>query len=84
MFIDWNLLPTNSILGLRGSIQSDHETLTISTGISHDLAEFILWYRRFIPREYNLYLFGSSSFERIELTQETSAESILTFIEAHA
>jgi len=77
---DWNLLPTDTIRGLTGSLHSDLETLTIHSGVQHDLIPFIVWYRRFIPGENTLYLFHHSAFERVELTLETGEDQIRNFL----
>ncbi len=79
MEIYWNLLPTDSIRGLDGRFQKDQQTLTIQGGIDHDLIKFIMWYRQFIPAQYKLYLFDSSSFERLELTPEIVEDQIRKF-----
>jgi len=79
VLIDWSLLPADNANGLNGSLFSDYETLTIETGVEHDLVEFILWYRQFIPYEHNLYLFRSSSFERLELILNSSDVEVRKF-----
>jgi len=80
VLIDWSLAPTDSAYGLNGSLFSDHETLTIETGVENNLVEFILWYRKFIIYKYKLYIFNDVSFERLELTDKTDASEVKTFI----
>lgn len=42
--------------------------------------EFILWFREFVSESYTLYLFGDWSWERLTLTNDTTAEDIKQFL----
>jgi len=64
--------------GMRGMLHEDQQI--ISFDINEGVVEFILWYRQFISDKYRLYFFNSSSWERLELTQNTSAQAIIRFI----
>lgn len=40
---------------------------------------FLLWYRAYVPATYRLWFFNSSSWDRLELTRDTSEADILGF-----
>ena len=41
--------------------------------------EFILWFRRFVSLNHTLYLFNSSSWDRLILTENTTFEEVKNF-----
>lgn len=43
-------------------------------------AKFILWYRSYIPENYQLFLSGSSSTQSLELDRKTSVDDIEGFL----
>jgi hypothetical protein len=52
----------------------------LSVELGDGLNEFVLWYRGYIPSEFDLYLFREGSWESLKLTQETTLQNIAEFV----
>ncbi len=75
----WNLTNENDAEGgdLRVNIHEDNQVIAFYRAPKNVFLEFVLWYRTFIPVNYVLYLVHSSSFNRLILTLDTTAENII-------
>ena len=60
--------------GFEGLVHDDRQTVSFNF-----VNDFILWYRKYIPLTQPLFLFDSSSFSRLQLTNETTMQDIQAF-----
>jgi len=75
----WSI-PEDSSAGFFGGIQSDHQIISFGPGGWKTFKDFILWYRLFIPLEYRLFFFNSSSWNSLEITSIVTREDIDNFL----
>lgn len=66
---------------LLGGFQSDYQTLTIDGGAVVNIAEFVIWYRTFVPEQCPLFLWKGSKFDHpIKLSRIMSKEELAEII----
>lgn len=58
-------------------LHSDRQIVSFSLGTN--FLDFILWHRGFVPAEHDLFLFNSSSWDSLLLTQNTTREEVRQF-----
>lgn len=73
--LEWRLKKSEGDVGLFGGLQRNLQVVWMRTPYE----EFFVWHRSIIPPEYPLYLFNSSSWDRLELTLETTEDDIKDF-----
>jgi hypothetical protein len=64
--------------GIEVYLQSNRQYVSF-TWTGYFFHEFILWYRSFIPEKYPLYLFNSSSWNSLALSNFTKLDDIIEF-----
>ena len=77
--VSWNI-PEESSVGFYGSLQTNLQIIGFVPGTWTAMFDLILWYRRFVDISYQLYFFNSSSWDSIELTNETTKQDIQKFL----
>lgn len=65
-------------LGFEGLIHSDHQVISFKNHSNH----FILWYRRFVPAVYSLFLSNESSADQLEITSNTTEMDVDIFFDS--
>jgi hypothetical protein len=60
-------------------LQNQGQVVAFNPGPKNVFVEFVLWYREFVHARYPLYLFNSSSWDRLLLMPSTSEPDIIDF-----
>jgi hypothetical protein len=78
--LNWELpLEDGEYSGLSGHLQTNLQIVEFGTGPKKSFVDFILWHRSVIPEQYPLYLFNSSSWDSLLLTNDTSEQDVVDF-----
>lgn len=77
--LSWRLPSEGNISGLRGRLQGNQQVVEFGTGPKSSFVEFILWHRALVPASYQHFLFNSNSWDRLELTPDTTGQDIVDF-----
>ena len=62
--------------GTIGMLHGDLQVVSVETPFE----EFFLWHREIISNEHRLFLFNDSSYESLELTEQTTLREIQEFV----
>lgn len=69
----------NQESGVSGSFSGNlFQILSLSMG--GGFAEFVVWYRTYIPSQYPLFLFEEGDWDRLELTSKITEADIISFL----
>lgn len=71
----WRIVENGNV-GFFGGLQSNKQIISFSPGNWTTFKDFVLWYRNFIPARYQLYFFNSSSWNSLEITENTTKQEI--------
>ena len=77
--LTWNIREENSA-GFFGSVQHNLQIVSFNPGNWRTILDFIIWYREFVPPIYKLFLFNSTSSNSLELTPNTTRETVSRFV----
>lgn len=70
----------NQESGVSGSFSGDLFQILTIEGIDRGFAEFVIWYRTYIPSQYPLFLFEEGDWDRLELTSKITEADIIAFL----
>jgi len=65
--------------GLRVALLLNLQVVVFGTGPKKVFLEFILWHRNFVPANYPLFLFNSSSTDSLKLKNDVKEQDIIDF-----
>jgi hypothetical protein len=71
-------IPEDESSGFFGGLQANKQI--ISFNLTYWTVGFVLWYRRFIPNQHQLFFFNSSSWDSLEITPNIAKKEIEDFI----
>jgi hypothetical protein len=78
--LEWNLPPTRpNFAGLPGRLSANRQIITFGSGPKESFLAFILWDRRFVALEHELWLFSSVSAGSLRLNPDISAQEVVEF-----
>ncbi len=70
----------NQEAGVSGSFSGDLFQILTIEGVDRGFAEFVVWYRTYIPSQYPLFLFEEGDWDRLELTSKIAEADIISFL----
>jgi len=65
---------------VRVLLHDDNQVVSFYNHLTPLILEFILWYRKFVPKRYSLYYFDSTSWDSVLLTEETTEQDLIAFL----
>jgi hypothetical protein len=77
--VRWTI-PEKGSSGFYGSLHPNHQIVTFNPGNWITFKDFVLWYRRLVPDEYELHFFNTSSWDSLIITSSTTLDDIEEFI----